>query len=185
MDFDDVTPMIQNIVIMDSEGKRIAVKYYNDEWNTVAAQANFEKDLFAKINRGQQRSLEGDVLLFDDVAVLYKRAGDLIIVVTGSQDENELILTAVLSGLSEALTILLRDVVNKKAVLENLDLVLITIDETVDQGFILEVDPQIIAQRVAMRPDTEADGGSAGYGEHTFSQALANARHQLARSLLS
>lgn len=52
--------------------------------------------------------LAGDVLLFDDVAVLYKRAGDLIMVVTGSQDENELILTAVLSGVSEALTILLR-----------------------------------------------------------------------------
>lgn len=50
----------------------------------------------------------GDVLLFDDVAVLYKRAGDLIMVVTGAQDENELILTAVLSGVSEALTILLR-----------------------------------------------------------------------------
>lgn len=56
----------------------------------------------------QAFSNPGDVLLFDDVAVLYKRAGDLIIVVTGSQDENELILTAVLSGVSEALTILLR-----------------------------------------------------------------------------
>jgi hypothetical protein len=32
MDFDDVTPMIQNIIVMDSDGKRIAVKYYNDEW---------------------------------------------------------------------------------------------------------------------------------------------------------
>lgn len=30
-----------------------------------------------------------------------------------------------------------RDVVNKKSVLENLDLVLITIDETVDQGYAL------------------------------------------------
>ena len=50
----------------------------------------------------------GDVLLFDDVAVLYKRVGDLIIIVTGAQDENELILTAVLSGVSDALTILLR-----------------------------------------------------------------------------
>jgi hypothetical protein len=27
-----VTPMIQNIIVMDSDGKRIAVKYYNDEW---------------------------------------------------------------------------------------------------------------------------------------------------------
>lgn len=32
MEFDDVTPMVQNIIMMDSEGKRIAVKYYSDEW---------------------------------------------------------------------------------------------------------------------------------------------------------
>lgn len=32
MDLDDLTPIIQNVVVMDSEGKRIAVKYYNDEW---------------------------------------------------------------------------------------------------------------------------------------------------------
>lgn len=105
---------------------------------------------------------------------------------------------------------------------------------------ILEVDPQVIAQRVAMRSDSEGDmGGIGGIGEQvqisasacrkqcllclclqnyascdaissepscrivemvspinllgthklcvmqTFSQALANARHQLARSLLS
>ena len=30
---------------------------------TVAAQATFEKDLFAKINRGQQRSLDGESTL--------------------------------------------------------------------------------------------------------------------------
>lgn len=34
------------------------------------------------------------------------------------------------------MVIICRDVVNKKSVLENLDLVLITIDETVDQGYV-------------------------------------------------
>jgi hypothetical protein len=32
MDIEDVTPLVQNVLIIDSEGKRIAVKYYNDEW---------------------------------------------------------------------------------------------------------------------------------------------------------
>ena len=32
MDLDDLTPIIQNVIVMDSEGKRIAVKYYTDEW---------------------------------------------------------------------------------------------------------------------------------------------------------
>lgn len=34
---------------------------------------------------------------------------------------------------------------------------------------ILEVDPQIIAQRVSMRPDSEGEGASAGYGEQVRS----------------
>ena len=46
-------------------------------------------------------------------------------------------------------------------------------------SFILEVDPQIIAQRVAMRPDTEADGGTSGYGEHV------RFHHQCCASILS
>lgn len=50
----------------------------------------------------------GDIVLFNDVAVLYKRVEDLIILVTGSQDENEIILMTVLTALSEALGILLR-----------------------------------------------------------------------------
>jgi hypothetical protein len=50
----------------------------------------------------------GDILLFDDVAVLYKRVGDLIMAVTGCQTENELILHSVLTAMTESLTVLLR-----------------------------------------------------------------------------
>jgi hypothetical protein len=49
-----------------------------------------------------------DIIIFGDVAVLYERVEDLIIVVTGSQHENEVILNSVLSAISEALSILLR-----------------------------------------------------------------------------
>jgi hypothetical protein len=30
MNFEDVTPLVESILILDSEGKRIAVKYYGD-----------------------------------------------------------------------------------------------------------------------------------------------------------
>jgi hypothetical protein len=146
--------------------------------STIAEQETFEKDVFSKVNRSQQRSVQGarqtptarahfrsylarciswlqseyiikcivnsiscssawsllflllvslallrshasslqhlevynagDIVLFNDVSVLYKRVDDLIIAVTGSQDENEVILCTVLTGLSEALSILLR-----------------------------------------------------------------------------
>ena len=46
--------------------------------------------------------------MFDDVIVVYKFLGDLMFFVTGSQDENELILYQVLLGFYEAISILLR-----------------------------------------------------------------------------
>jgi len=71
--------------------------------------------------------------------------------------------------------------VDKKSALENLDLVFMTLDELVDGGIILETDPTVVAGRVSMRG---ADG-EVPLSEQTFAQALASAKEQLARSLLS
>ena len=93
--------------------------------------------------------------------------------------ENELILTGVLDGLHEALNILLRGMVcstplqrrtrpsctleipltsfaswiqtDRQGLLNSLEYVILAIDEVVDQGMILELDPQAIASRVLMR----------------------------------
>jgi hypothetical protein len=75
---------------------------------------------------------------------------------------------------------LLRNNVEKKTVLENLDLILLCLDELVDGGIILESDANVIASRVAMR-GADAD---VPLSEQTISQALATAKEHLARSLL-
>lgn len=96
--------------------------------------------------------------MFDEVVVCYKFIGDLMFYVTGSQDENELILHTILVAFYESVTLLLRcgwclktaltqprphtlhelavcrGAVEKKTVLENLDLVLLAMDEIVDKG---------------------------------------------------
>jgi hypothetical protein len=46
--------------------------------------------------------------MFDNYIVVYKYLGDLIFYVTGSQDENELILYSVLTAFFESISILLR-----------------------------------------------------------------------------
>ncbi len=46
--------------------------------------------------------------MFDNVIVVYKYIGDLMFYVTGSQDENELILYTVLQAFYESVSILLR-----------------------------------------------------------------------------
>lgn len=101
---------------------------------TVNSQVNFEKAVFAKTSRTNARG-EGvqdgpgatavgckqvlrqltpcvppaaEITMFDDCLVVYKCLGDLMFYVTGSDDENELILYAVLQAFFEATSTLLR-----------------------------------------------------------------------------
>jgi hypothetical protein len=73
-----------------------------------------------------------------------------------------------------------RNNMEKKTVLENLDLVLLCLDEIVDSGIILDSDADTIVGKVEMH-GADAD---VPLSEQTISQALATAREHLARSLL-
>ncbi|KAI5660640.1 hypothetical protein M9H77_19963 [Catharanthus roseus] len=172
-------PLVKNILLLDSEGKRIAVKYYSDDWPTNAAKEAFEKAVFNKTQKTNARS-EAEITMFENYVVVYKFIQDLHFFVTGGEDENELILATVLQGLFDAVALLLRGNVEKKEALENLDLVLLCLDEIIDGGIILETDANVIAGKVA---SNSIDAG-APLSEQTISQALATAREHLTRSLL-
>lgn len=65
---------------------------------------------------------------------MYKHSLDLIFYITGPSTENELMLQAALTAFFDAVSMLLRGSVEKRAVLENLDIVLLCLDETIDDG---------------------------------------------------
>ena len=54
----------------------------------------------------------------------------------GNADENELMLNSALSAFCDALQVLLRGQVERRAVLENFDLVMLCLDETIDDGYV-------------------------------------------------
>uniref|UniRef100_A0A1D1Z8U3 Coatomer subunit zeta n=1 Tax=Anthurium amnicola TaxID=1678845 RepID=A0A1D1Z8U3_9ARAE len=172
-------PSIKNILLLDSEGKRVAVKYFSDDWPTLNAKLAFEKSVFTKTQKTNART-EAEITMFDNYIVVYKFVHDLHFYVTAGDEENELILATVLQGFFDAVGLLLRNDVEKRIALENLDLILLCIDEIVDGGIILETDANAIAGKVA----TNSVDGTGPFSELTVSQALATAREHLARSLL-
>ncbi|XP_010262055.1 PREDICTED: coatomer subunit zeta-1-like [Nelumbo nucifera] len=172
-------PSIKNILLLDSEGKRVAVKYYSDDWPTLNAKLAFEKAVFTKTQKTNART-EAEIAMFENNIVVYKFIQDLHFFVTGGDDENELILATVLQGFFDAVGLLLRNNVDKREALENLDLILLCLDEIVDGGLILETEASVIAGKVSSHSmDT-----SAPLSEQTITQALATAREHLTRSLL-
>lgn len=76
----------------------------------------------------------GDIILYDSHLAVYRHSLDLILYFIAGPTENELMLSTALGSLTDALSMLLRNSLEKRGVLENLDLVLLCLDETIDDG---------------------------------------------------
>jgi len=117
---------------------------------TLKDQRAFEKGLWEKTKKPG-----GDVIIYESRLVVYKHSLDLIFYILGPASENELMLHAALSAFYDAILFLLRNQLEKRTLLENLDMALLCLDETIDDGIILETDSAAIASRVSRpRADT-------------------------------
>ena len=165
---------VKGILILDNDGKRILAKYYDAvSFPNTAAQKKFEKSLFTKTHKAN-----AEIIMLDGFTCLYKSSVDLFFYVLGSGQENELLLMSVLDCLFNAVTQILRKNVDKKALFDNLEVVMLALDEMIDGGMIMECDPQQVVSRAALRTD------DIPLGEQTVAQVLQSAKEQLKWSLL-
>ncbi|EPQ55280.1 coatomer protein [Gloeophyllum trabeum ATCC 11539] len=171
---------ISAFIILDSDGHRVLAKYYRPKSHpqgesksllTLKEQRAFEKGLFAKTKKPT-----GDIILYDSHLCVYKHSLDLIMYLVSPPEENELMVHYALSAFSDALHMLLRNQVEKRGVLENLDLVLLCLDETIDDGIIVETDSTTIASRVS-RP--RADTTEIVINEQTIMNAYQTVKEQM------
>ncbi|KAJ4432132.1 Coatomer subunit zeta-1 [Periplaneta americana] len=149
---------VKGVAILDNDGNRILAKYYDKSvFATAKEQKTFEKNLFNKTHRAN-----AEIIMLDGLTCVYRSNVDLFFYVMGSSHENELILMSVLNCLYDAVSQILRKNVEKRVVLENLDIVMLAMDEICDGGavsvasvtrIIMEADSSAVVQRVALRTD--------------------------------
>ncbi len=121
---------VKGIAILDNDGKRILAKYYDPNvLPTPKEQKAFEKNLFNKTHRAN-----AEIIMLDGLTCVYRSNVDLFFYVMGSCQENELILVSVLNCLYEAVSQILRKNVEKRALIDNLDIVMLALDEICDNG---------------------------------------------------
>jgi hypothetical protein len=86
-----------------------------------------------------------------------------------------------LNAFYNAVSSLLRHQVEKRTLVDNLDLVVLALDEAIDDGIALETDSDVIFSRVSrLRTDTT----DIPITEQTFIQAYHTARERVAERLL-
>ena len=140
------------------------VNYYDkDILPTLKEQTAFEKNLFNKTSKST-----AEVLLLDGMVILHRSNVDLYFYVLGSQNENELLLLSVLNCVYDSISQILRKNVEKRALFDNMDVVLLALDEICDGGILLESDPNAVFNRVAIRAD------DIPIGEQTVAQVSAH-----------
>lgn len=148
---------IQAVLILDGKGDRVYSKYYEAPhilnqaiFTTVKKQKEFEKRLFEKTHKQ-----DSEILIFEDHLVLYKEYMDVVLCLVGSLEENEVILQQAFTAFKDSLDLILDSGIDKKNIQDHYDMVLLAIDETIDNGIILETDPATIASRVTKLPSNE------------------------------
>ncbi|GMI04133.1 hypothetical protein TrVE_jg7015 [Triparma verrucosa] len=170
-------PSITALILLSSDGSRLSSKYYSqfmlhpngpNSPETLALRTAFEKQLHKK-SRGKNGEIE--ILTIDSTTACYVQTSDLKIFLTSPSTESELVLSYVLEGFYSALQMVLHNQVDKRTVLDNLELLMLLIDELSDGGRILETNPQNLAERVLMKQPGEAGEGTP-IGELTIGQAF-------------
>ena len=173
---------VKAVIVMDKEGKRIHAKYYtSDLLGNLQKQRLLEEKLLKKTKESSvgEATLEADVIVLENTVAVFRQSMDVVLFIVGSSNENELILASVLDGLYVSLSMLLRDQLEKRMVLENLEYLFLLVDELVDGGIILETDAKVLASRVLMKG---SDGDSTPTAELTIGQAMGVVREQIKRS---
>ncbi|KAK3694311.1 Longin-like domain-containing protein [Podospora appendiculata] len=185
---------VDAILILSVDGERIYTKYYSphhahpapggaapasgsqNPYPDKTSQLRFEKTLLQKTAKQT-----GDILVLDGRIVLYKMESDVALYVVGSLDENEVLLYNVILALRDSLHLLFRQSVDKRTIIENYDLVSLAIDEIVDDGVILEIDPTIVVQRCSKAPTQDTNLGRID----PFSEQGVNNLAQLGKAKLT
>ncbi|KAJ1762524.1 Golgi-to-ER vesicle coat component [Coemansia sp. RSA 2523] len=175
---------VRAVVMLDSEGNRLLAKYFTRGQNTAGyktakEQKKFESELF-----GKTRKSTSEIILYDGQTVLFKYVNDVYFYLVGNPEENELLLSSVLNGLVEAISILLKHNIDKRSLLDNLDMIVLAMDEAIDDGIALETDPNVIASNVSKRGVDTIDVSLSNLNEQTIMDAYKQAKERFNLALL-
>ncbi|CRG98948.1 coatomer subunit zeta, putative [Plasmodium relictum] len=198
---------LEAIVILDTDGKRIAVKYYNDKlllkgedklnnlnnskesinfncediynnFRTVEDQKLFENDITEKVKRLYFDSNEVEILILSKYIILCLSINDVNIYIIGDENDNEIILHEIIQTVHQSLNNITNNQIGKRQLIDKLDSIYLILDEIADSGIIMETNSNVIINRLYMH---EGD-----LQESTpLNQAISSAKENIIRSLLS
>jgi hypothetical protein len=144
---------IHGVVIYSVHGARIVAQYYT---STIPQNqtASFEAAIFQRARDDQL----GEVMQHNNFLVVYKVVNDLLIFLVCDLKTNELLMGELLEAIATSLSLIYKSKVNAESLVQQIDLLYLLLDETIENGFIFEADPEVVAARTLLKDDQALAG---------------------------
>jgi len=146
MSFQDLT-RIRSVIFYSNTGTRVTAQYY-DSSIPEEKRKTFEDDIYKRASE----DYGAYIMQQDEFIVVFRKFEDILIFVIGDLKSNELLLDEVLDTIINALQLVFKKV-NSDSLIQQIDLLYLLLDETIEQGFIFEGDSEVVAARVLLKDD--------------------------------
>ena len=164
---DNVACLIKFIIILDNSGKLIYGKYFIDK--DQEKQREFEKQLCFQVKNLNITQGELDIFNIDDYNVFVKIIGEIAYFIGVNEDDNECLGYNFCKIFENCLGSITNDNFDRQKIYDNLDKIMLVIDEMVDNGLIINTDPDSIEKLISHQDGSESKFISFGTSEQSSS----------------
>ena len=164
---DNVACLIKFIIILDNSGKLIYGRYFIDK--DQERQREFEKQLCFQVKNLNISQDELDIFNIDDYNVFVKIIGEIAYFIGVNEDDNECLGYNFCKIFENCLGSITNDNFDRQKIYDNLDKIMLIIDEMVDNGLIINTDPESIEKLISHQNESGSKFISFGTSEQSSS----------------
>ena len=164
---DNVACLIKFIIILDNSGKLIYGKYFIDK--DQERQREFEKQLCFQVKNLNISQGELDIFNIDDYNILVKIIGEIAYFIGLNENDNECLGYNFCKIFENCVGNITNDNFGRQKIFDNLDKIMLIIDEMVDNGLIINSDPDSIEKLISQQDESGSKFISFGTSEQSSS----------------
>ena len=176
----NVACLVKFVIILDNNGKLIYSKYFTEKDQN--RQREFEKQLCFQVKNLNITQGELDIFSMDDYNIFVKIIGEIAYFIGLNEEDNECLGYNFCKLFENCLGNITNDNFERPKIFDNLEKIIVMIDEMLDNGLIVNTDPDSISKLISHQEETgskfisfgTSDNSSSGGG--LFSSLFSGAR---------
>ena len=163
----NVACLVKFVIILDNNGKLIYSKYFEEKNQN--KQREFEKQLCFQVKNLNISPGELDIFSMDDYNIFVKIIGEIAYFIGLNEEDNECLGYNFCKIFENCLGNITNDNFDRLKIFDNLERIIVMIDEMLDNGLIVNTDPDSISKLISHQEETGSKFISFGTNENTSS----------------